>query len=696
MLDTFFAPRGVAVIGASRDETKLGFAVARNLVESKYTGAIHFVNPKADAILGHRCYPTVSAVPDPVDLAVIIIPAAAVPNTLEECGQRGIRSVIITSGGFGETDARGKQLEQHIAGIAQRFGMRLVGPNCIGTIDMHTPLNTTFTKSVPRSGEIAFISHSGAMCQVAIDWGAGSGVGFSRIASLGNQADVSESEVVAACLADPYTSVITLYLEGIHNGGEFLAAVSAAAQRKPIVALKAGRTPSGKRAVSSHTGALAGQEAAYNAAFDRCGVLRADDTGELFDWARALAWCPPLQGDRVAVLTGAGGPGILAVDALESHGLRLATLSKATIAVLRAFAPPHASLANPIDLLASATPADFAAALRALLIDPGVDAALVISVPPPIEDATPSAEAIAAVARNTPKPVVVAVMGEATVTHAREILRAVRLPDYRFPERAASALAALRKRRVWQSRPPFQPARFTDVNRDAALQLLSNANGFVGNPLATQSLSEYRIYGPCEALATSADEAVAWAEKIGYPIVLKVASPDITHKSDVGGVALDLADAESVRHAFHRLIESATRARPNARIDGATLQQMVLEGQEVIIGAVRDEQFGPLMMFGAGGIDVEGMRDVAFGLAPLSREEAEAMVEATFAGRRLRGYRNVPPADREAAIHALLRLAQFAHDLPHVQEVEINPLRVQPQGQGAVAVDVRMRMRDKG
>jgi acetyltransferase len=694
MLDSIFAPRGVAVIGASRDEAKLGFGVVRNLIASGYPGAIHLVNPKADRILDLPCYRSIESVPDPVDLAVIVVPAAAVPHTLEACGRRGVRAAIIVSGGFGETGEPGRVLETKIVDIAHRFGLRLVGPNCIGVIDAHLPLNTTFIKSVPQPGDIAFVSQSGAICQAVIDWGTGMGFGFSRVASLGNQVDVTEAEVIAALAADPHTRVVTMYLEGVRDGAEFLRVVGAAAERKAIVALKVGRTAAGRRAVSSHTGALAGQEAAYNAAFDRCGVLRANNTEELFDWARALAWCPPMGGDRVAVLTNAGGPGILAADALEASALRLANISDETRAALRTFTLPHAALNNPIDLLASASPGDYARALRALLDDPGVDAALVISVPPPIEDPAPVADAIAEVAREASKPVSVAVMGEATVADALRILRVARLPDVRFPERAASALAALRRHAIWQSRPRFSPTTFGDVQRDAAAQLLSGAGrALVAGSAAAEILSAYGIYGPCEALVTSPDDAVAWAERFGYPVVLKVASPDIPHKSDVGGVALDLADAESVRLAFRRVTEAASQSRPGARIDGATMQQMVRHGQEVIVGVVRDEQFGPLAMFGAGGIEVEGMRDVAFGLAPLSRREAEAMVDSTFAGRRLRGYRNIPPADRDAAIDVLLRLAQFAADFPQVVEVEINPLRVQLQGHGAVAIDVRLTLK---
>lgn len=693
MLDRLFAPRGIAVIGASRDESKLGYGVARNLVHSGYRGAIRFINPNAERILDQPCYASIDDAPDPIDLVVVIVPAASVPQTLDACGRRGIRWAIVVSGGFREADERGAALEREIVAIARQHGLRLIGPNCIGLIDTHVPFNTTFIKSVPNPGEIAFVSQSGAICQAVIDWGTGMGFGFSRVASLGNQADLSEAEVIAALAADAETSVITMYLEGVKDGANFLRVVSDATRTKSVVALKVGRTAAGKRAVSSHTGALAGHEAAYDAAFDRCGVLRANNTEELFDWARALAWSPPLRGNRVAVLTNAGGPGILAVDAVEANGLRLAELSDQTIATLRSFLLPHAAFHNPIDMLASAGPLEYARCLQALLADDGVDAVIAISVPPPIEDPTPVSQAIAEVGKRATKPIVVAVMGEATVQGALKALRAVRLTDYRFPERAASALGALWKRAQWLSRPREAAAMFDDVQRDSTARLLSAApTEWITGRAATEVLETYRIWGPCEALVTSAEEAVKWADKFGYPVVLKVASADIPHKSEVGGVALDLADAASVAHAFDRVMANARRARPDARLDGALMQQMVKHGQEVIIGAVRDEQFGPLLMFGAGGVEVEGQRDVAFALAPLSRADAEKMLDATFAGRRLNGFRGAPPADRAAVIDRLLRLSQLAADFPQIAEIEINPLRVQIEGQGAVAVDARIRL----
>ena len=694
MLNLLFAPRGIAVIGASRDRTKLGYGVARNLVASNYPGAMRFINPKADRILGQLCYPSLEIAPDPIDLAVVIVPAPLVPQTIEACGQRGIRWAIIVSGGFRETDRAGAELEEQIVAIARRHGLRLIGPNCIGLIDTHVPFNTTFIKSVPNPGEIAFVSQSGAICQAVIDWGTGMGFGFSRIASLGNQADRSEAEIITALMSDPHTRVITMYLEGVKDGARFKQALSEAAREKSIVALKVGRTIAGKRAVSSHTGALAGQETAYDAVFDRYGILRASNTEELFDWARALVWCPPLKGDGVAVLTNAGGPGILAVDALEANGLRLASLSAETVAALHSFLLPHASFHNPIDMLASAGPNEYAAALRVLLADEHVAAVLAISVPPPIEDPTPVAEAIAVAAKDAPKPVVVAVMGEATVGLALKVLRAFRLTDYRFPERAASALGALWRQAQWQARPAYQPEILTDVDHEAAAQLLSSARSeWITGTLAAQVLQAYGIDGPREALVTSAEEAVKWAEQCGFPVVLKIASSDIPHKSDIGGVALDLNEAETVRVAFKRIVANALQAKLGARIDGVTIQQMLHTGQEVIVGAVRDEQFGPLIMFGAGGVEVEGKRDVAFGLAPLSRAAAGKMIDATFAGKQLRGFRGTAPADREAVIDQILRLAQFASDFPQVAEVEINPLRV--MSEGAVAIDVRVRVKSQ-
>jgi len=693
-LQPFFHPAGIAVIGASHDPAKLGFGVARNLTQSGFAGAIHLVNPRGGELLGRAVHRDVASVPEPVDLAVIVVPAAAVPDALRACGARGIHAAIIASGGFREVGAEGAALEAQVAQVARELGVRVVGPNCIGLLDTHLPLDTTFlAPPPPTAGDVAFISHSGAICAAVIDWASGQGFGLSRLVSLGNQTDVCETDVLAPVASDEHTRVLTLYLEGIREGRRFIEQASIVSRAKPVVALKVGRFAAGQRAVASHTGALAGQEAAYNAAFARAGVIRADTNEEMFDWARALAWCPLPPHADIAVLTNAGGPGVVAADAIEALALPLAKLSPATVARMRAALPAAASVHNPVDMLASAGPHEYSECLAALLADGGVGGVMVIMPPPPTHSAESVCEALVPIIRASSKPVVVSLMGENLVRKAGEVLRAARIPDYRFPERAASALATLVRRARFLAAPSPVPMPFDDTRPSDVRGVLDRAPaGFLSQHDVARVLGAYGIDVPRIALARTADAAVAEAAQLGFPVALKVASPDIPHKSDVGGVLLGLGDAGAVRAGFATVQANARRAHPNARLDGVHVQRMLPEGQEVIVGAVQDPQFGALVMFGAGGTDVEGVKDVAFALAPLPRAEADAMLDATWAGRKLRGFRHVPPADRNAAVDALLRLGQLVANHPEIAEVEINPLRVRPSGQGAVAVDVRLRL----
>jgi acetyl coenzyme A synthetase (ADP forming)-like protein len=693
-LQPFFHPTGVVVIGASRDPVKLGFGVARNLVQSGYAGAVHFVNPRGGALMGHTAHRDLVSVPDPVDLAVIVVPASAMPDTLRACGARGIRAAVIASGGFREVGAEGAALEADCARIARELGIRLIGPNCIGLLDTHLPLDTTFLAPPPPTpGDVAFISHSGAICAAVIDWASGQGFGLSRLVSLGNQADVCETDVLAPVASDAHTHVLTLYLEGVRDGRRFIEEAGRVTRHKPVVALKVGRFAAGQRAVASHTGALAGQEAAYNAAFQRAGVIRADTNEEMFDWARALAWCRLPERRDIAVLTNAGGPGVVAADAVEALGLPLASLSDVTVRRMRAVLPDAASVHNPVDMLASAGPREYSACLAALLDDESVGGVMVIMPPPPTHSAEAVCEAMVPIIHATSKPVVVALMGENLIRRASAVLRAERVPDYRFPERAASALATLVRRAAYLAAPVPEPVRFDDV-RPAVVRAALDvaADGFLPQDAVARVLGAYGIDLPRIALAPTPDDAVAVATQLGFPVALKVASPDIPHKSDVGGVLLGLGDAAAVRDGFATVQANARRAHPDARLDGVHVQRMLPEGQEVIVGAVQDPQFGALVMFGAGGTEVEGVKDVAFALAPLPRAEADTMVDGTWAGRKLRGYRNVPPADRAAAMDALLRLGQLVADHREIAEVEINPLRVRPDGMGVVAVDVRLRV----
>jgi acetyltransferase len=543
MLDAFFNPRGVAVIGASSDPHKLGYGVVRNLGEYRYRGAIYPVNPSAREILGHPCYPAVAEVPDPVDLAVVVVPAPAVADVVDACGRRGIKHAIVVSGGFRELGPEGHAREQALADVAHRHGMRLIGPNCIGIIDTHTPVNTTFVIGMPQPGDIGFVSHSGAICAVVIDWARGAGVGFSRIVSLGNQVDVNETEMLAALTDDPQTHVITSYIEGVADGRAFLRTMDEAARRKPVVVLKAGLGASGARAVASHTGALAGNAEVFAAACRHSGVLRCATMEELFDWARALAWQPLPRQNRVAVLTNAGGPAILAVDALEAASLQLAPLTDATRAYLRPRLPPAASVANPVDILAGSGPATYAVALDALLSDPTVDAALVIQAPQDWFLPASLAEVIGEVAAVHQKPVLASIMGLASVDQALAILHRRRVPNFAFPERAAAALAAMLARSQWLDAPAEPPVELTGIDRQAAQVALA------GRDFAAV-LAAYGITLPPARPATSADEAAALADEIGWPVALKLISPDITHKSDVGGIALNLPDAAAVRGAL--------------------------------------------------------------------------------------------------------------------------------------------------
>jgi acetyl coenzyme A synthetase (ADP forming)-like protein len=692
----FFSPKGIALIGATTDPNKLGYGLARNLVQCNYQGVIHFVNPKGGSLLGRPMYQSVTDLPDPVDLAIILIPAAAVANTLHDCALRGIHAAIIASGGFRETGSQGAILEHELLDIARHFSIRVMGPNCIGLLDTHLPLDATFLPPPgPPPGDVAFISHSGAICAAVIDWARGQGFGLSRLVSLGNQADVNETDVLAPVADDHFTRVLTLYLEGVSDGRRFVAEASNVTRLKPIVALKVGRYPSGQRAAASHTGALAGAETAFNAAFRRAGVIRADTTEELFDWARALAWCPLPKGRAIAILTSAGGPGVTAADALEMNGMSLAKLSTKTQADLAKFLPPAASLGNPVDMLASATPEQFAACLQVLLADPGVNGVMVVTPPPPMHTAGAVAKAIIPAIHNAEKPVTIALMGERLIQEAIEHFRAARVPEYRFPERAASALAVLAERAEFLENSHGPQPSMTAIDKTVVKRILKRHitdHGYLASDEVSSILEAYRLPTAPMHLATSQDEAIHSAHDLGFPVVLKIASPDIPHKSDIGGVMLNLVDEEAVSLGFSELIENARKAFTQAKIMGVYVQRMLPAGQEVIVGAVQDSQFGPLVMFGSGGVEVEGLKDVAFALAPLTLQDAEWMLASTWAGRRLSGFRNLPPADRQAVLQAILHLGQLAADFPTLAEIEINPLRVFTASQGAAALDVRMRL----
>lgn len=693
-LRPFFNPSGVAIVGASADPHKLSHGILRNAVSHGFRGAVYPVNPKATEILGLRCYPDVLAVPDPVELAVLVLPAALCPAVLDACGRRGIRAAIVISGGFREVGPKGAALEAELVRVARHYGMRLIGPNCVGTLDAHTGLNTTFIRTMPQPGAIAFVSQSGAICGGILEWTAGKGIGFSRFATLGNAADVTETDLLLDLAEDPNTRVIVAYVEAIRDGQRFIEVARQVTPHKPILVIKAGRTEAGTRAVSSHTGSLAGSMAAYDAAFRQAGVIRVDSVEELFNNALALAYRPLPRGPRVAVVTNAGGPASLAADEVEQVGLAMPPTSSATRARLAEFTHPEAQLANPVDMLGGAEPPDYERAVSALLADEAFDAVLPILVPQALVDPVAVAEAIGRAAQSQagePKPVVACFMGDEIVRTPMAVLRSYRIAPYLFPEQAARALAALwayvqhRQRLLADVEPaearPIEPA-------EAAA--LPPGRTHLGEVDCRPLLAAYGIPQPQAALARTAAEAARRAAEIGFPVALKVVSPDIFHKSEVGGIALGLADEGAVAEAFEALLARVRSRQPDARLEGALVAQMASPGQELIVGMRRDRQFGPLIMFGLGGVYVELFRDVAFRVAPFSRAEARRMVAETRAGQLLAGLRGRPPADVDAVVEVIVRVAQMALDHPQIEEIDINPLIAYPAGQGVLAVDARM------
>jgi acetyl coenzyme A synthetase (ADP forming)-like protein len=693
VLDMFSNPQAVAVVGASREPGKLGHSVLHNIVQHGYQGAIYPINPKADRILGIKCYPSVLVVPGPVDLAVIVIPAKRVATALIECGEKGVKGAIVISAGFREIGPEGWQREREIVDIAKRYAMRLIGPNCLGIIDTVSSLNASFAMGMPRRGTIAFMSQSGALCTAVLDMALAQEVGFSRFVSLGNKADVDEITFVEAWRDDPHSSVIMAYLEGIADGASFMHVARQVSQQKPIIVIKSGATSGGSRAVSSHTGTLAGSERAYEAAFRQSGVIRARSVQDLFDYSIAFARQPLLATDRVAILTNAGGPGIMATDACEQAGLKLASLELETMEVLRRALPMAASVLNPVDLLGDALAERYKTALGTVLTDPNVGGVIVILTPQVMTQVEDTALVMGELSQKSDKPILGCFMGEGAVAPGIRLLNRYRVPNYPVPERAVGALAAMMRHRHWRERRPAVVETFeADIDRVRGVMGRVRAERRLSIPEVEgrEIMEAYGIATPRTFLARDPDEAVHYAEEIGFPVAVKIASPDILHKTDVGGVSLNITTLSGVRDAFELTMFRVTRYLPEAELWGCVVQEMVVGGKEVIVGMNRDPSFGPLMLFGLGGIYVESLRDLAFRVAPLDRREAREMVGEIRAYNLLRGVRGERPADVEALVEALLRLSQLVVDFPEIVEFDINPITIFEEGHGIIGIDMRL------
>lgn len=693
MLGAFFAPRGVAVIGASRDRTKVGGAVMANLLSGGYEGGVYPVNPTADEILGKKVYRSLLDVPDPVDLAVIVVPAQACMQAVRDCTERGVRAAIVISAGFRETGPAGAALEGELLAAAREGGVRLLGPNCLGVIATHVGLNASFAPIMPSRGGISFLSQSGALGTAILDWSRGEGIGLADFVSLGNKADISEVDLIRGWVDDSATKVVVAYLEAITDGLGFVEAVSRLVRHKPFIALTAGSSDAGAKAVSSHTGSLAGSRVAYEAAFRKAGAIRAATVEELFDLAEGFSRQPLPMCPGVAILTNAGGPAILATDACEGLGVTLSDLDNPTTIALRAALPPAASVYNPVDILGDAPAERFEAAARIIVGDPAVGALIVILTPQAMTEPEATAEVVARIADESKKPTFAVFMGDATVASAVRILKERGVPTYPFPERAVATLAAMR-RHALRLLEPRLPACEIEANRTVVRLAIDHARGarrtFITESSARRVADAYGIPTPPADLATSLPNARAIAEKIGYPVVMKIASPDILHKSDVGGIALGLENEGDVVRAYESVMTNVTQRMSAARIWGVTVQGQVPAGREVIIGVNRDPAFGPILMFGLGGIYVEVLKDVAFRLCPVAPDEAHEMIREIRSYGLLRGARGEPPADIEAIVDVICRVSALAMDFEEITELDINPLIVGDAGKGALAADVRI------
>ena len=694
MLEALLVPKTVAVIGASRQPGKVGYEITANLIQGGFKGELVPVNPNATEILGRPCYPDLQTAGKKIDLSIVVVPSKAVKAAVESSINAGAQAIVVISAGFKEVGPAGAALEQEIAAYCASRGVRLMGPNCLGHINTNHSMNASFAKQMPEVGVLSMISQSGALMTAILDWCISERIGLAKLLSIGNKADLCETDFLEALARDPHTRVIAGYLESINNGDEFIRVTEQVTAVKPVILFKSGTTSSGQKAASSHTGSLAGADMAYGAAFKRSGVIRANSFEEIFDYAIAFARQPLPAGNRVCVVTNAGGPGIMAADALEHAGLKVVGLEPARAEALKARLPAAASVANPVDVLGDADAARYALAIDAVLADSNVDAVLVVLTPQAMTEPQKTAEAIVNRSRKD-KPIFAVFMGGEMVKPGREALRNGQIPDYPSPERAVAALKAMNDYAAWKRRPPRIVMRFP-VNRRRVERILARQLRIgqlqIGEVKAKEILRAYDFEVPAGQLAADLEQAVEVAGMVGYPVAMKISSPDIIHKSDIGGVKLNLSSAEQVRDAYELMMLRIRQKMPDARLDGVYIEKMAPRGREVILGMTRDPQFGPMLMFGLGGIFVEVMKDVTFHLAPITAEEAMQLLMGTKSYALLKGARGQAAVDMSAIAGGLQRISQLVTDFPQIVEMDINPFMVGQTGTASFAADARITL----
>lgn len=696
-LDKIFKPRSIAIIGATDRKGTIGRELTHNLISYGFRGMVFPVNPKAEVIHSVKCYHSVTDIPDPVDLAIIMVRKDLVLATVEECGQKGVGGLTVITSGFREIGPEGAKREQAVLECAMKYKMRMIGPNCFGVINTHPDymMNATFSRTAPLPGKIGFMSQSGALGEAILNHAKQLGIGFSMFASVGNKADVAGNSLLQYWKDDPATEIILLYLESFGDAERFTKIARAISKTKPIIAVKSGKTSAGARATASHTGALAGYDIGVDALFDQCGVLRVDTIEELFDLAMAFDQQHAPAGNRVAILTNAGGPGILATDASASLGLDVVRLEPQTEKALRTFLPPEAATGNPVDMIASASADHYQKSLHLLFADANVDAIICVFVPPIMIDELMVADAIVAAARNESKPILSCFMGPEESSKGAERLKRAGIPVYKFPEAIANTYALMGKYTAWKARPMGKvrerPEAVTQAR--AALEAMAqNGQTMVLGNEALEVLAQCGIPAAALSLAANADEAVAVAERIGYPVVLKLDAPGLVHKTDIGGVITDVRGEEELRKYYASLMQQA--ADHNLADARVALQAMVTGGVEMVLGMVRDPKFGPMIMCGLGGIFVEVVKDVAFKLPPLTEEDAREMLQHLKAKRLLEGYRGSPAVAVEPIVEALITLSQLIEGFPAILELDINPFKVCPDASRTKAIDARIVLKN--
>ncbi len=696
-LEKFFCPDSVAVIGASREEGKVGRTVLESIIDSKFKGKIYPINPKCDEIEGIKCYKSILDVEGDVDLVVIVIPAKYVLNVMDECHKKNVKAAIIISAGFKETGKAGAELEKELVKKAKEYHIRVLGPNCLGMINTTCPINASFSPGMPYEGGIAFISQSGALGTAVLDWAKQDGIGISKFISLGNKADIKVSEIYDYLVNEDSCKVITTYIEGVTSGKKFFDIATKVARKKPIILIKSGHTEAGAKAASSHTGSLAGSNEVFFTSLKQAGIIRAKTIKNLFDYATALAWQPLPKGEKIAIITNAGGPGIMATDAIEENSMKLAVLDNDTVNKLKEFLPSSSNFNNPVDVLGDALPDRFEKTLEVMVQDKNIDALLIILTPQAMTLALETAKSIVSVLKNNNVdiPVLTCFMGGGAVIDAKKYFAENQIPNFDIPEGAVGTLKVMVEYAEWLRKDVPEIKRI-DVDMETVKNVFKNARKEnkleIGESQARNILEAYKIALPEALTAKTPEEAKKIANDIGYPLVIKIDSPDILHKTDVGGIKVGVKNEIDLIESFNAIITSVKKHKPDANIRGISIQEMIELKKEVIIGVTNDRFFGPMIMLGFGGIYVEVLKDVSFRIAPVNKDECMEMIDEIKTSKLLKGFRGEKPSDINSIVDVLLKVSQLVMDFPEIAEMDINPLFVKEEGKGSIAGDVRIRI----